>query len=118
MQTFKAKRSDPIVKTILEVAFPDYKGRKIEVVFTDKVRISGTFWDEGSIRRYAAVNRNMDAVKIEWAHSIFDAPYEGQEVQLRDDFVIACHQIYIGKDMGVTIYAPMSLMPKMIEGAR
>ena len=49
------KSSDHSVKSILQRAFPEFKGRSVTVDSRETVRFYGTLWDSGSKREYALV---------------------------------------------------------------
>lgn len=114
----KVSRKDKIVKAVLEAAFPDYKGRKIEVIPTTSIRLVRTAWDDGgSKNHYVAVKRDMSKSELPFVEQ-WGNPYEGKEIMLDTESIIACHIIYCGSDLGVEIFAHPDLMPKMIEGAK
>lgn len=110
-QTIKVRKSE--VKDILRATFPDYRGRKFRIRFTERVWIHDLNASGGTINRYRALGVNGDMRTVPapapWAN-----PYEGKDVTLTPDFVIVEHSMFCGSDLGITIYAHPNHTPKWL----
>ena len=93
------------VKPIVEVTFPDYKGRKFRVQFTDTVTFHDTNWGGGSRNYYQAVKMDEGKAGAMPNFSPWDNPLEGKKVELPENVVVVEHSIFCGKDMGLRFYA-------------
>lgn len=100
-------------KPIVSVAFPNYRGRKFNLLFTGAVRFDNTNWDGGSKNEYASV-RSDGTVGRFAAYSPWNNPVEGQTVQLPADVIVVQHTYFRGQDCGITIYAHPSLAPALL----
>jgi len=114
---FSMKLSRPQYKNIVAATFPEYTGRKVKMVFKDRLTIYNTNWAGGSRIEYAAV-------KSDGRTALFDAPapwsnpVEGATIDMPEDAMIVTHQIFCGHDMGITIYAHPSHLPKWIAAPK
>ena len=110
-QSIKVKRSE--VKEIIDATFPEYTGRKIRVVFTDKVQMYDLNWSGGTRNKFAALSTDgrtaRPNVPAPWAN-----PFEGQTVNVPADAVIVKHALFCGTDCGITIYANPAQAPKWV----
>ena len=103
-------------KTIAKKAFPEYRGRKIRVVEAKSYRMAD-YWDGGSrcyVRAFEIASEKIadpkPATNVPWSGSA-NATFE-----IPEGVAIVEHQIFCGKDAGITIYlAPTRSLP---EGAR
>jgi hypothetical protein len=105
------KQADPIVK----LAFPEYKGRKYFVEFTDKVVFYDTNWGGGTRNKYVIVR--SDGKKMEFnAPAPWVNPVEGKTFEIPEGVAVVRWAIFCGKDCGVTISLnPDHKMPEQIE---
>ena len=99
---------------ILRATFPGYRGRKISVVFTEKVRFSNLYWCGGSHADYMAL-RSDGSVRGLQTDDPWKDKREGSCVDLPDGVIVVKHEFFCGKDTGITIYAHPSLAPKWLE---
>jgi len=110
-QSIKVKRSE--VKEIIDATFPEYTGRKISVVFTDKVQMYDLNWSGGTRNQFAALSTDGRMAKphvpAPWAN-----PFEGQTVSVPVDAVIVKRAYFCGHDSGITIYANPAQAPKWV----
>lgn len=100
----KVSRSDKAIKAILAATYPEWKGRRVRVVVATNYRLEN-YWDGGSrcyVKAYAiatgAAAEPVAATSTPWkseAHAVIEVP---QGVLLVE------HQIFMGKDAGITIY--------------
>ena len=108
MEPIKVRRSE--VKDIVDASFPDYRGRKISVVFADTITFWDTNWHGGTRNVYKAVASDGRVAKLDvpapWVNVI-----EGQSSWVPRDAVVVEHSIFCGKDLGLTIHAHTSHAP-------
>ena len=113
MRRYNVKRKD--VKPVLDLAFPEYTGRKISVVFVEKLTLYNLNWDGGSRNEYAMCTFEMQLARVK------DAPpweqREGLKFDLNPNTLVVCHSTFCGVDAGITIYAHPSRMPVLIGAA-
>jgi len=104
--TFKVTRKQ--AKSIIELTFPEYRGRKINVTLTDVVAIYDTNWSGGTRNQYVAVHvsgeTNQLTVLAPWMHQI-------DEVTIPQDVIVVKHAYFCGKDCGLTIYVHPDCVP-------
>ena len=108
-----SKQAAPIVKA----AFPKYKGRKFNLLFTDTVLFHDTNWSDGTRNFYASVRTDGTVGRFA-SYSPWNNPVEGQTVQLPADVIVVQHTYYCGVDCGITIYAHPSLAPALLPAAK
>ncbi len=117
MDTFTLKVRKGQVKDILAATFPDYRGRKFQIVFQESLRFYDTNWSGGSRNEYAFV-----AADGRTKHLAVPAPWdnvaEGQRVELTPNVLVVRHSHFCGKDMGITIYAHPCYLPKYLPEGR
>lgn len=97
------RRSDPLVKRVLAVSFPDYRGRKIKAVVTDGPLHLDLSWDGGTVDKVVLIDVAGGRVgKLNvpspWASGA-NAP-----VDVPDGAIVAVHSYFCGVDVGVTFY--------------
>lgn len=101
------------VKDILTATFPGYTGRKFIVEFTESITFYNTNWSGGSRNEYAAINANGHMATLNvpapWVN-----PVEGKTIDLPPDVLIVRHTFFCGRDLGITIYAHVSNLPKWL----
>lgn len=111
METIKitSKQAKPIVN----ITFPDYKGRKFSVKFSPTVTFYDTNWSGGTCNKYAFVRSDGKmatfAPPAPWMN-----PIEGATVDLPDDVLVVEHSYFCGQDCGITIYANPVNLPKWL----
>ena len=103
------------VRPILKRSFPDYRGRKFKIEFTDEVNFYGTNWSGGSRNSYAFVHADGND-KFLSAPAPWVNPYEGKKHLLPENVLVVRHTIFCGKDLGITIYAHPSYAPRLLGG--
>lgn len=111
-QTMKLNKAQ--VRDILKATFPEYRGRKFKVEFTPTVTFHDTNWGGGSKNTYVAITsygRGVARLRVPapWLNTI-----EGETKDLPPDVLIVMHTIFCGKDLGITIYAHPSHLPKWL----
>lgn len=98
------KLTSKVARPITDQVFPDYKGRKFSVDFTNSVTFFDTNWGGGTRNKYAAIGRDGQkgtfTAPAPWVN-----PLEGQTIELTPDVIIVEWSIFCGKDLGLTIYA-------------
>lgn len=105
-------------KPFAGIAFPGYKGRKFEALYTNSVIIHNTNWDGGSLNEYVALEISADAKSKKFAAP---APWEnfaeGKDVPLPQGKMIVRHTRSCGADLGLTFYINPADAPKLIGKA-
>lgn len=109
----KVKKAD--VRDIVEVTFPEYRGRTFRVVVTDSITFSDTNWGGGSRSYYKFVRRGGDVAALS-VPAPWNNGFEGKRVEMKPDYLVVEHVIFCGKDCGIRIYAHPQAMPRLIEG--
>lgn len=109
---------DPTVD-IMKLAFPDYKGRKFEVVEAVTVSLDGAYWSGGSRNTWKAVmlDGRSGSLTIREASSMIQNPFrvpEAPVLEMVSGVAIVRHCIFQGKDLGLKLYLHPSNMVKMI----
>ncbi len=105
-----------IAKEIFKVAYPDYKGRKFNIVF-DRERMSvRSYWDEGSRTVYCMVRLSDMTVAHapNMAHPFFTTVQGVDDVKIPEGFVIVSNAVHWGVKAGLTIFSSDS-EPKFIS---
>jgi hypothetical protein len=109
--TLKATRKQ--AASVIAATFPEYTGRKIAVVFTERVMFYDTNWSGGTHNGYAAVKADGRTAKLNvpapWCN-----PVEGATFELPADTLLVCHSHFCGHDLGLTIYAHPTHLPKWL----
>lgn len=103
----KLTKSTPGIKELLAITFPEYKGRKFELIIRDKYQMAD-YWSEGS-RRYARVinlqNAKVADNKFANSHPGF-TPECHAEFDIPEGVAVVEHNIFCGHDLGIKIYTP------------
>lgn len=104
------KQAQPILKA----TFPDYNGRKIRLVYAEKITFSDTNWGGGSRNKY--MGYRLDTAKAEMfnAPAPWNNPVEGATVEMPLNGVVVCHSHFCGQDVGITIYVHPDHAPKLL----
>lgn len=119
MTAIRVDRSDATVDAICRAAFPNYRGRTVQLRQAESFTLSGTYWDGGTRSSYAAVTLS----DVPRAKSLphfnppqFGGPRTDPVVELDPRSAIVEHVIFCGKDLGLRIYArPEALTPMLPE---
>ena len=96
-------RSNPTVKKLLAATFPDYNGRKINVVAFDKPLNLDLFWDGGTCDKVALIdltNRRIAKLVVPspWAKGAVDP------VDCPPNALLVVRSWFCGTDLGITVY--------------
>lgn len=104
-----------IPSTLLR-AFPEYQGKKFEVRRTNKVTLSGAYWDGGTRSEYRAVNIDTGEVSPASPHlaNPFTPGYKVPTVEIPPRVCIVEHCIFCGKDMGLRFHVNEEDTQKML----
>ena len=104
-------------KPFAKKAFPNYRGRKFKIVFTDHVTFYDTNWSGGTRNQYVALRSDgktaLLTVGAPWVN-----PVEGKTIDLPEDIVIVEHTIFCGQDAGIRIYANPCHLPKWLDAPK
>ncbi len=114
MESVKLTR--PQAKQVLAITFPEYRGRKIKVEFTDKVWFDDLYWSGGTRAKYVILRSDGSSRLVPTSNPWSDN--RNPCVDLPNSVVVVQHLMFCGQDMGITIYAHPSLAPKWLETAR
>lgn len=115
-ESIKVSRSDRAIRPLILACFPEWKGRKARVCVATHYQMMD-YWDGGSrcyVRAYdLATGRiadpNRDALN----------PYRGQahaNVPIPDGIALVEHQIFCGKDAGITIHVTPASLARVLPG--
>lgn len=107
MNSFYTTTLDPKVRAVCHAAYPAYKGLKCKVVFTTDPIDLASYWDGGT-RTYFQVLElgTLKTLEVPSQHPAFDQQIKGAEsFSIPPGFVVVAHDIFCGKDLGLTIYA-------------
>ena len=110
----------PIVKItrkqaqkLLDVSFPDYTGRKINLEFKISLTFYDTNWSGGTHTDYRFLKNDGSLASLPnpapWVN-----PYEGLTVELPIDILVVSHVYFCGSDMGIRIYSNPLNAPKFL----
>ena len=103
-------RTDPKVERLINMCYPNYKGRrKVKVEKRARYHVSD-YWDGGS-RDYAEfvhlpTNRIVRLEQLNYEHQDMSNPFNLPIgiVNITPDVAVVVNSIFQGKDMGITIY--------------
>jgi len=108
----------PMVRELARVTFPAYAGRQFSICVTERVTLSGLYWDGGSRDTYAAFTLTDPPRGVELPTPEYGS-LETPVVSLRPGFGIAEHTIFRGKDLGLTFHIhpadAVALLPAPVE---
>lgn len=111
-ETIKVKKAE--IRPILEASFPQYAGRRFEVVLAETCYLSDTYWSGGTRSQYVFVPmdgrnvRKLDSLQNPWESKV-----EGSTVKMSVDFVIVEHSVFCGQDMGIKIHAHPDMIKRL-----
>jgi hypothetical protein len=102
-------KPDDTIRKIIQGTFPDYRGKKIQVVTGDFPTNLSSNWSGGSRNDYVFYNlANGKAKAVPESGTGFgkypDTP-KTDTTSMPDSVVLVKHTIFSGKDLGITIYA-------------
>lgn len=114
----KVRRKD--VEALIQATFPEYTGRKFKVVVRRAVVICGLNWGGGSRTVYRACTLEGESLGGSDKYNA-QAPWanqgEGKMLELVVGNCVVAHEVYAGKDMGLTFYVAAENMGKFLEVA-
>jgi hypothetical protein len=111
--TVYLERKDETVDAIVRAAFPGYTGKKIEAVMTDRVRFSGTQWDEGNKNEYVVLTlADLKSATIPTAPFMRQSADHETDVEIPVGYVVVCH--CIGRYDHIVIYTRPENITKML----
>ena len=99
---------------IVQATFPDYKGRKFSLEFTEKVWLHDLAWDGGSKNFYAGIKVDGTVRHLKISNPWTCGGLEGKDIPLTPDAILVEHCYFCGHDLGIRIYAHPSLAPKLL----
>jgi len=111
--TIKANKAQ--VRAILDATFPEYRGRKFKVEFTETVTFSDTNWGGGTKNTYVAISTYGRGVARLNVPAPWLSTVEGKTMELPREVLVVKHTIFCGKDLGITIYAHPGHLPKWLS---
>jgi len=101
------------VRDILALTYPEYRGRKYAIEFVPTLMIYNTNWAGGSRNTYTAIRYDGRCSRLgvpaPWVNTV-----EGKTIELTPEIMIVKHCIFCGRDLGITIYAHPSHLPKWL----
>lgn len=102
-------------RPIVSQVFPEYRGRKFKLIFTEAITFSDVHWGGGSKNDYAFVRADGETAFLP-ASTPWDSPFEGKMMPLPEHILVVQRTFFCGKDLGITIYAHPCWAPKLLEG--
>lgn len=114
ISTYWVDKPDAFMKKIVAKTF-SYTGKKIKV--SNRIpRDLRSYWDGGSKTSFCFYNLATGETQLVGSnHPFFEADKPSRLEKLPEGFLLVSHDIFCGKDMGITIYANESDTAKMIE---
>jgi len=111
--------NDKIIKDIALTAFPEYRGRKFQIVPQEKVDVSyGNYWDGGTRCYYTFVNlSNRKTMPMASMHPYFDKQPKDPNVILPEHIVCVVHSYFCGKDSGLKVLCHPNMINKFLPPA-
>jgi len=111
-QTIRTTRKQ--AASILNATFPEYRGHKVTVEFTDKVHIYDTNWGGGTKNTYKAIAGNGRLTTV-FVPAPWENMIEGTSYPLGTNVLVVMHSHFCGKDCGITIFANPIHLPKWLN---
>ncbi len=108
--TTQVKLTTKQARPIVQIAFPDYAGRKFSLEFSETAEIYNTDWDGGSHNDYVFIRRTGEHSSLP-TYAPWDSPVEGKRIALTPDLMVVKHTFFCGQDCGIRIYAHPSIAP-------
>ena len=107
--------NDPLIRRILKVTYPGYRGRKIRIVPQRHPLDCKSYWEGGSRDYFVFVRLDTFAVAPMPAQSAFDRDIRGAEsVTLPPGVICVEHSIFCGKDVGIRIHVNPENLASML----
>jgi hypothetical protein len=111
----KVSVSDPLIRRIVQVTYPSYRGRKIRIVPQRYAMNCKSYWDGGSRDYFAFVRLDTMQSASMPAQSAFDKDIRGAEsVTLPPGVICVEHSIFCGRDTGITIHVNPENLASML----
>lgn len=108
----KVSKSDKAIKAVLVACFPEWKGRKVRVQVATRYQMQN-YWDGGS--RCYVMAYSLATGKAAAPSTATTSPFQAAAaatVEIPDGTLLVEHQIFCGKDAGITIYVnPANMAP-------
>lgn len=113
----KLRKAD--VKSILEITFPEYKGRKYELEIVSETYLRNRDWAGGTHSDYRLLAEVNNEIQIKSAPDFRPSKalsYEQEKVLIPKNGMIVSHNYFCGHDCGIRIYiSPDSIfLPKLL----
>ena len=110
------KLSKKQVKHILDITYPDYKGRKFNLMFKTNYQLEN-YWSGGTKSYIKAINNNGE---VSLPSPATNNPYNSiahTSFEIPKDICLVEHSFFCGKDKGIRfIFHPDTiLLPKLIK---
>lgn len=98
------RTGDPMVKRLLAVTFPQYRGRKVKARLWKGPMVLENYWSEGSRSYYRAV-RIIDGAVADFGtdNPFFATAHE--PVDLPSGVILVERSIFMGREAGLTVWA-------------
>ena len=116
MNNHTIKLASKQYKKLVTATFPDYRGRKVAIEFTDKLTFHDVNWGGGTKNTYRFIRADGAQTSLPtpapWVN-----PFEGLTVDLPLDVLVVEHSVFCGHDMGIRIYANPCHLPKWLPEA-
>ena len=102
-ETVKVRKA--AVWDIVKRIFPDYKGRKFWIKYSNTVAFHNTNWCGGTRSYFGGIRLDTGKVRS-WENmpAPWNNPIEGQTFELLEDVAIVEHRYYCGRDCGIIVY--------------
>jgi len=106
--------NSPEIRDIALKAFPDYNGKQFKVdIFKGPMNLT-SYWDGGSKTYYAIVSMKTGKVKEIPENGGMYGGRPFKISKLPEGFAVIEHSIFMGKDMGITIFVNPENLSKML----
>lgn len=114
----KLSRSTPAVKRLLAATFPEYRGRTIQLVATERVHGLENYWDGGTRSYWKAVDLATGRV-VDPAVATTNpfTKVAHATVELPAGVALVEHTIFCGTDVGVTIHVRPGTVTAALTGS-
>ena len=114
-QPIKVSVTDPLIRKLLQVTFPQYRGRKIKIVPQTYPLNCKSYWDGGSRDYFAFVRLDTFQSAAMPAQSAYDRDIKGADsIMLPAGVACVEHSIFCGKDVGITIHVNPSNLVSLL----
>lgn len=115
----KVSKKDPVIRKIVEIAYPAYKGRKIALVPQRYPLNCKSYWDGGSRSYFVSINLRDFSKWTAPAQSMFDKQIDWlDKVNLPDHEVMVEHTIFCGKDLGLRIHCSPAMYTELSKAVQ